>query len=111
LDFIFGIIKVLIGAFALFSVARVTYKTIGQRSGWTWVALVGALAIANMLVHQLLASTITPPFFTAVLFSIVLAGLTPKESPSVTLWNKRAIYAVIVGTVIGWASYVEVRSV
>ena len=111
LDFIFGIIKVLMGAFALFTVARVTYGTIGQRSGWVWVALVGMLAVANMLIHHLLGSTINPPFFTAVLFGLVLAGLTPKDSPTVAPWHKRAIYAVAVGTAIGWAVYAEVGHV
>ena len=111
MDFILGAIKVLIGTFVLFTVARVTYGTIGQRSGWAWVALVGALAVANMVVHRLLGSTINPPFFTAVWFGIVLSGLTPKDSPSVASWYKRAIYAVVVGTAIGWTAYAEVVSV
>ena len=91
--------------------ARVTYGTIGQRSGWAWVALVGALAVANMVVHHLLGSTINPPFFTAVLFGMTLSGHTPKDSPSVAHWYKRAIYAIVVGTVIGWVSYGEVMSI
>ena len=86
-------------------------RTIGQRSGWAWVVLVGALAVANMVIHRLLGSTINPPFFTALWFGITLSGLTPKESPTVAPWYKRAIYAVVVGTVIGWASYAEVASV
>ncbi|MEQ1486377.1 hypothetical protein [Methyloglobulus sp.] len=111
MDFILGTVKVLIGTFVLFTVARITYGTIGQRSGWAWVTLVCALAIANMVIHRLLGSTINPPFFTAVWFGIVLSGLTSKESPTVAPWYKRAIYAVVLGTVMGWASYAEVSSV
>lgn len=111
MDFMLGIVKVLFGTFVFFTVARVTYGTIGQRSGWAWVALVGALAVVNMVIHRLLGSTINPPFFTAVLFGITLSGLTPKDFPAVALWYKRAIYAVVVGTVIGWASYAELVSV
>ena len=108
MEFSLGAIKVLIGAFVLFILARTTYGSIGQRSGWGWVVLVGALAVANMVVHRLLGSTINPPFFTSVLFGISLAGLTPKDSPTVTTWYRRAIYAVAVGTVIGWSTYMEV---
>ena len=107
MDLLLGAIKVLAGAFVLFAVARTTYGSIGQRSGWGWVALVGALAVANMAAHRLLGSTINPPFFTAVLFGISLAGLTPQDSLTVTTWYKRAIYSVIVGTVIGWFTYME----
>ena len=111
MDFFLGAVKVLIGTFALFTVAKVTFGTIGQRFGWAWVALVGVLAVTNMLVHNLLGSTITPPLFTAILFGIVLAGLTPKDSPAVSPWFKRAIYAVVVGTFVGWVSYGEVLTV
>ncbi len=104
-------LKVLIGTFTLFTVARVSYASIGQHSGWAWVAFVGVLAIANMLVHRLLGSTINPPFFTALWFAMTLAGLTPKDSPKVTTWFRRAIYAVAVGTLIGWFLYVEVHHV
>jgi hypothetical protein len=111
MDFALGVAKVLLGTFILFTVARATYGTIGQRSGWAWVAVVGALAVANMVLHRMLGSTITQPFFTAVWFGILLSGLTPKESPTVAHWYKRAIYAVVIGTVIGWASYAEVVSI
>lgn len=111
MEFVFGTIKVLAGSFVLFIVARTTYGILGQRFGWAWVSLIGVLAVANMVVHRMLGSTINPPFFTAIWFGIALAGLTPKDSPSVALWYKRAIYAVIVGTVIGWFSYAERVSV
>lgn len=107
MEFLLWAIKVLIGTFTLFTVARVTYGSIGQRSGWAWVVLVGALAVANMIVHRLLGSTINPPFFTAVWFGITLVGLTPKDSLTVATWYRRAIYAVVVGTIIGWYAYVE----
>jgi hypothetical protein len=108
MEFLLGVIKVLAGAFVLFTVARITYGSIGQRTGWGWVAMVGALAITNMVVHRLLGSTINPPFFTAVLFGISLAGLAPQDSLTVTTWYKRAIYSVIIGTIIGWFTYMEI---
>jgi hypothetical protein len=43
MEFLLGAVKVLIGAFALFTVSRVTYGSIGQRYGWRWVVLVGAI--------------------------------------------------------------------
>lgn len=109
--FILDAVIVLTGAFALFTVARAACGTIGQRVGWAWVALVGALAVANMVIHRILGSTISPPFFTAVLFGITISGLAPKDFPEVGAWYKRATYAIVVGTVIGWASYVEVGTV
>ena len=60
---------------------------------------------------RVLVSTINPPFFTSVLFGISLGGLTPKDSPTVTTWYRRAIYAVAIGTVIGWFTYMEAASV
>lgn len=111
MEFLIGVAKVLIGTFVLFTVARVTYGFIGQRSEWAWVVLVGTLAVANMVVHRLIGSTINPPFYTALWFGFCLAGLTPKESPKVTTWYRRAIYSTVVGTIIGWLAYVEVVSV
>jgi hypothetical protein len=108
MEFIIGLIKVLVGAFVLFTVARLTYENIGQRSKWGWVAFVGGLALANMLLYRLLGSSINPPFFTALLFGVTIAGLTPKDSPTMSVWYKRAIYAIVLGTLIGWASYAEV---
>lgn len=111
MEFIIGLIKVLVGAFVLFTVARVTYENIGQRSKWGWVVFVGGLALTNMLVHRLLGSSINPPFFTAFLFGMTISGLTPKDSPTVNLWYKRAIYAIVLGTLVGWTAYAEVLSI
>ena len=108
MEFFIGLIKVLVGTFVLFTAARVTYESIGQRSKWGWVAFVGSLAVINMVLHRLLGSSINPPFFTALWFGITISGLTPKDSPTVTLWYKRAVYAIVLGTIIGWASYAEV---
>lgn len=73
--------------------------------------LVGALVIVNMVVHRFLGSSIDPPFFSAFWFAITLGGLMPKDAYAVASWHKRAIYAVVVGTIIGWISYIEVISV
>lgn len=109
MNILIAVIEVVVGAFALFTVARLAYAPLLQRSGWLWVVLLTGLAIANMLVHRfLLGSSINPPFFTAFLFGITVAGLTPKEAPALEPWHKRGIYGVIVGTLVGWASYVEV---
>ncbi len=109
---IIAIIEVLVGAFLFFTVARVTYAPLRRGSGWLWVVLLIVLAVANMLVHRfVLGSSINPPFFTAVLFSMTLAGLTPKEESAVDHWHKRGIYGVVFGTVLGWASYAQVVSV
>jgi hypothetical protein len=45
------------------------------------------------------------------LFGLTISGLAPKDFPEVGAWYKRATYAIVVGTVIGWASYVEVGTV
>jgi len=108
MEFLIGLMKVLFGTFVLFTVARNTYESIGQESKWGWVAFVGALAVINMVFHRLVGSSIDPPFYTAILFCLTISGLTPKDSPTVSLWYKRAIYAVILGTIIGWASYAEI---
>jgi len=108
MEFILGAAKVLVGAFILFTITKVSYAPLRKKSGWIWVALVAVLAILNMLVHHLIGSTINPPFYTAVFFAITLAGLTPRESPTVATWYRRAIYGVVVGTLIGWGFYVEV---
>lgn len=68
----------------------------------------GGLALTNMLIYRLFGSSINPPFFTAVWFAITLLGLAPKESPTVSLWYKRGFYAIVLGTIVGWASYAEV---
>ncbi len=111
MDFIYGVAKVLVGTFVLFTIARVSLNNLGSyHSGWPWVVFVGVLAVANMLLHRILGSSINPPFFTAVWFAITLAGLPPKESPTVLPLHKRAIFAIVVGTVVGCASYVDVVS-
>lgn len=101
-------IQVLVGAFVMFTIARLAHDRLTERSGWLWVALAALLAVTSMLVHRfLLGSTISPPFYTALLFAITLAGLRPKNS-GLAKWRKRAIYGVVLGTVVGWASYAEV---
>lgn len=103
-------IQVLIGAFAMFTIARLTQKRLIEHSGWLWVVLVALLAITSMLVHRhVLGSAISPPFYTSLLFGITLAGLTPTGS-DVSKWHKRGIYGVVAGTVAGWISYAEVVS-
>jgi hypothetical protein len=94
MDFIFGLIKVVAGTFVLFTLARMALAAIGTRSKWLWVAMVGAHAASNMLIHRVVGSTINLPFFTAVFLGITLSGLTPKESERVDPWIKRAIIAV-----------------
>lgn len=101
----------MVGAFVLFTVARITYEPLARRSGWAWVTFVAALAVANMLFHRLVGSSINPPFFTAVWLSILLAGLTPKSATAVSPWYRRAIYGVVAGTIIGWFSYADFVSV
>ncbi len=110
MDFILAVIKILVGSFLLFTIANKSYATLGQRSQWSWVALIGALAVANMVLHRLIGSTINPPFFTAFCFGVLLAGMSPKESIQVSPWIKRAIYAVVIGTGLGWLSYAEVHT-
>lgn len=88
------------------------YAPLLSRSGWLWVTLSAALAVANMLIHRfVLDNSINPPFFTAVLFAMTLAGLTPKEASVVEQWHKRGIYGVVVGTLLGWASYAQMVSI
>lgn len=111
MDFIFGLFKVVAGTFVLFTLARIALAAIGTKSKWLWVAMVGALAVSNMLVHRVLGSTITPPFFTAVFLGVTLLGLAPKKSKQVDPWIKRAIYALVAGTILGWASYASVGSI
>lgn len=111
MDVIFTVVQVLVGTFALFTVANVTYGTIGQRSGWAWIALVCALAVSNMVVHRLLGSTINPPFFTAICFGVTLSGLAPRESATIGPWLSRGVYAIGVGTILGWLSYAEIVSI
>jgi DMSO reductase anchor subunit len=73
----------------------------------SWRAFVGVLAIANMLVHRLVGSSINPPVWTAVLFAIPVAGLAGAE-PWSKPWPKRAVYAILAGTILGWLFYAEV---
>src|SRR2546428_8623960 len=108
MDFVVAAGKVLVGTVVLSTAARVTYVPLTQRSGWLWVAFVGALAVMNMVFHRAIGSSINPPFYTAVWFAITLAGLTPKDSPAIASWYRKAIYSVVVGTIIGWAFYGEV---
>lgn len=109
MDFIIGFIKVLVGTFVLFTLARIALAATDKR--WTWVATVGVLAVSNMVIHRLIGSTINPPFFTAVFLGVTLSGLSPKDSEQVDPWIKRAIFAVVIGTVIGWASYASLVSI
>lgn len=111
MDFLWGVLKVVVGAFLLFTIARVTYGRLAPRAGWIWVVLVGVLAISNMLIHRWLGSSINPPFFTAVFFAITLMGLAPDKTateslaPEASRWFKRGAIAVAVGSLIGWLSY------
>lgn len=107
MDFVIGIVKVLIGTFVFFTITRVTYEKTKENSKWGWIIFVGFIAVTNMLVHRFIGSSINPPFFTAVWTCITVVGLTPRESNEVSPWLKRAIYAIIIGTLIGWLSYAE----
>jgi hypothetical protein len=117
MDLVFALLKVLAGGFLLFTVARVMYGRWVPRAGWGWVVLVGCLALANMLVHRWVGSTINPPFFTAVLFGTTLVGIAPDKSvvegdvSSASQWYRRGVIAVVVGTALGWAAYVEIGTV
>ena len=111
MDFLMAVVKILVGAFILFTIARISYEPLVRRSGWAWVALVAVLAVSNMLVHRSIGSTINPPFFTAVWLCLLLAGLTPKNEAKVSPWYLRAIYGVIAGTLLGWMAYAEIGSV
>lgn len=114
MDIVLGVLKVLVGGFILFTIARLAFGAMVPRSGWAWVVLVAAMAIGNMLLHRWMGSSINPPFFTAVLFAITLLGLgtdetTPQNATSdSSRWGRRGAIAVAVGTVLGWISYVEV---
>jgi hypothetical protein len=117
MDFVLGALKVIVGGFLLFTVARVAYGRLVPRAGWVWVALVGVLAIGNMLVHRAIGSSINPPFFTAVLFAMTLMGLAPDNSvvegtvSSGSRWYKRGAIAVAICTAIGWLAYASVSRV
>lgn len=111
MDFVWGPLKVIIGGFLLFTVARVSFERLVPKSGWVWVVFVAILALANMLVHRWIGSTINPPFYTSILFAITLMGLTPEktiregQSSENSRWLKRGTVAVVVGTAIGWLSF------
>ena len=111
MDFVYGLVKVLVGAFVLFTVARIALTTIGTRSKWLWVGIVGLLALANMIIHRIIGSTINPPSFTAVFLALTLSGLSPKESKQLDPWIKRAIIAVATGSILGWTTYASVASI
>ena len=104
------------GAFLLFTLARIAYSRLLPKAGWVWVILVAVLALANMLVHRWLGSTINPPFFTAALFAMTLLGLAPDHSvvegkPSGgAQWFKRGAIGIAVGTAVGWISFVSVTT-
>jgi MFS superfamily sulfate permease-like transporter len=61
----------------------------------------------DMPVHRLLGNSVNPPFWTAILFLIPVAALSGAESWAKP-WPKRAVVAIIVGTVLGWFFYAEV---
>lgn len=110
MDFVIGSLKVLVGTFILFMVASSTYGALSKNGRGIWVGFVVMLAVANMAIHRLIGSTINPPFYTAVLFAITLAGLSPareKVGPAF----RQAIYGVVVGTLLGWAFYAEIASI
>lgn len=99
-------VQVVVGSIVLFAIARFAFAKLLPSSGWLWVAVVGLLALSNMVVHRLIGSGVNPPFYTAVLFAIPVSGLTYTEAWSKP-WPKRATYAVVIGTVLGWISYAE----
>lgn len=111
MPFVVGALKVILGAFLLFTIARTTYSVLVPRYGWRWVFLVATLALANMLFHRWLGSTINPPFFTAVFFGLTIVGIVPSN-PAVggpvtdsTRWPRRGLIALGIGTVVGWLFY------
>ncbi|MDW5443736.1 hypothetical protein [Polaromonas sp. SM01] len=114
MNFVWALVQVLVGAFILFTVARVTYSKLAPRFGWGWVLLVFVVALANMLLHRFLGNSINPPFFTAVLFGITLNGIAPASSDdgasslSARRLFRQGIAAVVVATLLGWLSYAEV---
>jgi hypothetical protein len=111
MDFVWGVLKIIVGGFLLFTIARVAYARMVPRAGWAWVALVSVLAIGNMLVQKWLGSSINPPFFTAVLFAMTLMGLAPDNTVTEgavsegSRWFKRGAIAVAIFTAVGWLAY------
>ncbi len=114
MEFLLGVVKVIVGGFALFTVARVAYGSLVPRAGWAWVGLVAVLALCNMVLHRWWGSSINPPFFTAILFGVALSGLAPNKTVAESTasydsrWLRRGRIALIVGTILGWLSYGEV---
>ena len=107
MSFLLGFFKVFAASLVLFAIARLSLPNLVPRFGWLWVLLVGFLALSNMLLHRLLGSTVDPPFYTAVLFAIPMFGLSRAE-PWSKPWPRRAVYAIVAGTILGWFSYAEV---
>lgn len=117
MDFVWGLLKVVVGAFVLFTVARILYGRLLPKAGWVWVILVAALTLANMFVHRWIGSTINPPFYTAVLFAMTLFGMAPDDTvvegqaSQGSRWFKRGAIAVAIGTAIGWLAFASVSHV
>lgn len=110
MGFIADLMKVVIGAFALFTAANISFKKLVPSHGWSWVVFVGCLSLANMLIHRWLFGHISPPVYTAVFFGMTLMGLYEADDGASKMWCKRGVYAVVAGTLIGWVFYGEIRA-
>lgn len=108
MDFVLATADVLVTSFVMFTLARVTLLIAGNRHGWVWVVLLFLIAIANMVIHRMLGTTINPPFYAALFFCLTLYGLDSPIPDEPFPWPKRGIYAAILGTAAGWLSFAQI---
>ena len=112
MGFVLDVAVVLVGAFILFTISNVGFRTLVPESGGVWLGLIFTLSVANMAVHKwLLSGQIDLPFYTALLFGMSLTGLYASDDQVSKTWCKRAAYAVAFGSLLGWTFFAEIRTV
>lgn len=108
MDFVFGVLQVVIGAFILFWIARssISYALSGHERGWFVLLFISTLVM--VLIHRYLSHGISVPFYTAILFWIVVSGMVPEDGSPLPDLLRKGRWSIVVGTLVGWVFYVEI---
>ena len=111
-DFLIGTAMVLVGAFAMFLVARRALTPAMVENPGAWLALIAGMCFAVFLIHRLLGQGVSVPAYTVAFFAIVIGASDANYSEGVAELvapvAKKGRWAAIAGGLVGWLVYAEI---
>ncbi len=110
MSFVLAVVKVIIGAFLMFSLANKLLLVLATKKAIYWHIAVGVMAFLLMIGYSLIRHDINVPSFTVLLFGFTLAGLSTSKEPMPGIL-KGAVIAVAIGGCLGWLTFAKIGHV